>query len=117
MLWYKAWLETRWRFLTGLGLPYVEGYKPRGNYQALHAQWSPTRVARRPTTVAGLSEAAMRLSVKTPDRAVQSHSFLLSGATIRFLWTRPPPQALAVASWQSAAVLAGWRWPPWRGAP
>jgi hypothetical protein len=24
--------------LTGLGLPYIEGYKPRGNYQTLHAQ-------------------------------------------------------------------------------
>jgi hypothetical protein len=48
--------------------------------------------------IAGLSEAAMQFSVKTPARSVQSHSFLLSGAPIRFLCSPRPPQALAIAS-------------------
>jgi hypothetical protein len=41
--------------LTSLGLPYVEGYKPRGNYQALLAQEVETFLDARPGFVEKLA--------------------------------------------------------------
>jgi hypothetical protein len=43
--------------LTGLGLPYVEGYKPRGNYQALLAQEVEAFLDRNPEFMERLAAA------------------------------------------------------------
>src|SRR5262249_46648469 len=43
--------------LTGLGLPYVEGYKPRGNYQALLAQEVEAFLDKNPSFVEQLAAA------------------------------------------------------------
>jgi hypothetical protein len=51
--------------LTGLGLPYVEGYKPRGNYQALLAQEVEAFLDRNPTFLEQLAGAR----TLNPDKA------------------------------------------------
>ena len=43
--------------LTGLGLPYVEGYKPRGNYQSLLAQEVEAFLDKNPTFMEQLADA------------------------------------------------------------
>jgi hypothetical protein len=43
--------------LTGLGLPYVEGYKPRGNYQGLLAREVEAYLDRNPTLLERLAAA------------------------------------------------------------
>src|SRR5262249_10888164 len=51
--------------LTGLGLPYVEGYKPRGNYQSLLAQEVEAFLDRNPTFM----EQLARAPTVNPDKA------------------------------------------------
>src|SRR5262249_50384339 len=51
--------------LTGLGLPYVEGYKPRGNYQSLLAQEVEAFLDKNPTFLEQLAEAP----TVNPDQA------------------------------------------------
>src|SRR5262249_37531993 len=54
--------------LTGLGLPYVEGYKPRGNYQSLLAQEVQAFLGKNPTFLEQLAEAP----TVNPDKALAS---------------------------------------------
>ena len=54
--------------LTGLGLPYVEGYKPRGNYQSLLAQEVEAFLDRNPTFLEQLAGAP----TLNPDKAPPS---------------------------------------------
>src|SRR4051795_7600612 len=51
--------------LTGLGLPYVEGYKPRGNYQSLLAQEVEAFLDKNPTFMDQLAGAP----TINPDKA------------------------------------------------
>ena len=51
--------------LTGLGLPYVEGYKPRGNYQGLLAQEVEAYLDRNPTLLERVA-GAPAVSPTTP---------------------------------------------------
>src|SRR5262245_1175796 len=51
--------------LTGLGLPYVQGYKPRGNYQALLAQEIEAFLDRDPAYLERLADAP----AANPDKA------------------------------------------------
>jgi hypothetical protein len=51
--------------LTGLGLPYVEGYKPRGNYQSLLVQEVEAFLDRNPTLLEQLAGAP----TINPDKA------------------------------------------------
>lgn len=54
--------------LTGLGLPYVEGYKPRGNYQSLLAQEVEAFLDKNPTFMEQLAGAP----AINPDKAPPS---------------------------------------------
>ena len=54
--------------LTGLGLPYVEGYKPRGNYQSLLAQEVEAFLDKNPTFMEQLAGAP----TINPDKAPPS---------------------------------------------
>jgi len=56
--------------LTGLGLPYVEGYKPRGNYQSLLAQEVETFLDKNPTFIEQLAGAPTINPDKAPAPAV-----------------------------------------------
>lgn len=56
--------------LTGLGLPYVEGYKPRGNFQTLLAQEVEAFLDKNPTFMEQL-EAAPTIN---PDKAPPSEA-------------------------------------------
>lgn len=51
--------------LTGLGLPYIEGYKPRGNYQSLLAQEVEAFLDNRP----GFLEQIANAPTINPDKA------------------------------------------------
>jgi hypothetical protein len=55
--------------LAGQGLPYIEGYKPRGNYQALLAQEVESFLDRNPSFLEQLA-AAPNLN---PDQATPAH--------------------------------------------
>jgi Domain of unknown function (DUF3883) len=57
--------------LTGLGLPYVEGYKPRGNYQTLLAQGVETFLDKNPTLLEQLAGAP----TLNPDKAPVTDGF------------------------------------------
>ena len=52
--------------LTGLGLPYVEGYKPRGNYQGLLAQEVEAYLDRNPTLLERIAGAPAVSPTVTP---------------------------------------------------
>ena len=52
--------------LTGLGLPYVEGYKPRGNYQSLLAQEVEAFLDKNPTFMEQLAGAPTINPEKAP---------------------------------------------------
>jgi hypothetical protein len=52
--------------LTGLGLPYIEGYKPRGNYQALLAQEVEAFLDRNPSFLEQLAAAPTLNPEKPP---------------------------------------------------
>ena len=60
MLWYKSWLETRWRFLIGLALlvlmacAKVFGY-PAASSALVHSPGSNPLTALRPTSISGTS--------------------------------------------------------------
>jgi len=56
--------------LTGLGLPYVEGYKPRGNYQSLLAQEVEAFLDKNPTFMEQLAGAPTLNPDKPPATAV-----------------------------------------------
>jgi hypothetical protein len=56
--------------LTGLGLPYVEGYKPRGNYQTLLAQQVEAFLDKNPTFMEQLANAPTINPDKAPTPAV-----------------------------------------------
>jgi hypothetical protein len=68
--------------LTSLGLPYVEGYKPRSNYQTLLAQEVEAFLDKNPTFLEQLAGVPML----NPD---QSQTLTLSTSP-RFLKSRPP---------------------------
>jgi hypothetical protein len=53
--------------LVGLGLPYVEGYKPRGNYQTLLAQKVIAFLDACPALVDGMGEAPLVSPATLPD--------------------------------------------------
>jgi len=57
--------------LTSLGLPYVEGYKPRGNYQALLAQEVEAFLDKNPTFMEQLASAP----TVNPDKAPTTDAF------------------------------------------
>src|SRR5207245_2446275 len=50
-----------------LGLPYIEGYKPRGNYQALLAQEVEAFLDRNPACLGQLSRAPVLNPDKPPE--------------------------------------------------
>jgi hypothetical protein len=52
--------------LTGLGLPYIEGYKPRGNFQALLGQAVEAFLDQRPTFLEQLAAAPLLNPEKAP---------------------------------------------------
>src|SRR6185369_12997206 len=52
--------------LTGLGLPYIEGYKPRGNYQSLLAMEVEAFLDKNPAFMEQLADAAMINPEKAP---------------------------------------------------
>ena len=56
--------------LTGLGLPYVEGYKPRGNYQSLLAQEVEGFLDKNPTFMEQLAGAPTINPDKAPTPGV-----------------------------------------------
>lgn len=68
--------------LTGLGLPYVEGYKPRGNYQSLLAEEVEAFLDKNPTFMEQL--AGTPRSTRTKPRLP---TFSISTRSSK---TRPP---------------------------
>lgn len=56
--------------MTALGLPYVEGYKPRGNYQSLLAQEVEAFLDARPAFLDGLAAAPTLNPDKAPEPGV-----------------------------------------------
>jgi hypothetical protein len=72
--------------LTGLGLPYVEGYKPRGNYQGLLAQAVEAFLDQSPGLLDRLAGAPVVNPAKAPEVSALDLALVIEG----------PPEAVAV---------------------
>jgi hypothetical protein len=74
--------------LTSLGLPYIEGYKPRGNYQALLAQEAEAFLDKNPTFLERLAATPTVNPDRLPEAGALDLNALIEG---------PPEQTWAPA--------------------
>src|SRR5262249_49780248 len=65
--------------LVGLGLPYIEGYKPRGNFQSLLAQEVETYLAGRPDYLQQLADGPVVSPEKAPATSFDAPNSLFEG--------------------------------------
>jgi hypothetical protein len=75
--------------LVGLGLPYIGGYKPRGNYQQLLADVAEAYLDRSPNYLSGLAEAPVLNPDRAPPAALDNPDALIEAPPERLVL--PPP--------------------------